>query len=62
MIRRRVKLPPDTRPDFRDPDMTVYIRGHVYNAREIQLAAQANMKRNINKKWSKDPTYDLRKS
>jgi len=60
-MRRRRRLPPDTRPRWNDPDLPVYydVRGP-YPAENIrQISAQFLETKQV-PNWKKDRTYDLK--
>lgn len=66
---RRRKLPPDTRPDWRDPAMPLCRNYTFANGRKVtevppefeQEWRQICMQRNSMPEWRDDPTYNLRK-
>lgn len=60
---RRKPQEPDSRPDWRDPDMPVLAgrTGQYVDHRKLQAFARQNLGANpvTHPKWDKDPTYDL---
>lgn len=64
------KLPPDTRPDYRDPNMPVLIQveddlgeRHLesFPSHEVRAAMKVWFDSNTEAHWSQDPTYNLRR-
>jgi hypothetical protein len=69
MTMRRRKLPPDTRPDWRDPDMPVirrYRMGNGTTRTEVDPDYERRyremlMETAVQPHYTDDPTYNLRK-
>jgi len=69
-MRRRKPLPPDTRPDWRDPNMPV-CRNYTMRDGTKKLLADPDWEQEYRtwtlertpaaQHWSNDPTYNLRK-
>lgn len=60
MTRRR--LPPDTRPNWRDPECPVVGKsGKLIDYHKMELRAKMNMENPIVPNWRNDPTYNLRR-
>jgi hypothetical protein len=66
MTRRR--LPPDNRPDWRDPDMPILLEGNVYTPDEATRMFQERVRlmtetldRNPQFYWRNDPLYHGKK-
>lgn len=66
---KRRRLPPDIRPNWRDPNMPV-LRDYVMNDGSKRTIVDQDYERryrehlmeiSTNPKYSKDPTYDLKK-
>jgi hypothetical protein len=64
----RHKLPPDNRPDWRDPDIPVLIEGRWYTPDEMQRVCQDHVKevtelmdRHPQLYWRNDPLYNGKK-
>lgn len=59
---RRKPPPPDTRLDWRDPDMPVLgASGKAYPPEKMQAVRQMKLAYSEEPIWKKDPTYDLRR-
>jgi hypothetical protein len=66
MTRRR--LPPDNRPDWRDPDMPVFLHGRTWTSAEVQQMFKDRVRevtelldRNPQLYWRNDPLYNGKK-
>lgn len=65
MTRRR--LPPDTRPSWRDPEMPVLVQMadtnqlEPFSAQEVTEWMKVKFAENDEPYWRNDPTYDLKK-
>lgn len=59
---RRRKLPPDTRPDWRDPNMLLWVSrvNRWVTPEEMQRAAARGIQYGTNLKWHDDPTYNMK--
>lgn len=66
---RRRRLPPDTRPDWRDPQMPVirdYLLGNGTRKRIVDPEYESQwrsicMEINTHPTWRNDPTYNMRR-
>ncbi len=63
---RTRRLPPDNRPDWRDPNMPVYVstrsQGMVqWDPARLQRAMAAKIALSDEPDWRDDPTYNLKK-
>jgi len=59
---RRKSLPPDTRPDWRDPNMPIWVsRVNRWVApEEMQRSAQKGIASGSEYLWRDDPTYNMK--
>lgn len=60
---RRRPLPPDTRPDWRNPNLRIWVSrvNRWVTPEEMQRAAQKGVANLFVPPWNQDPTYNLRK-